>query len=464
MTRRELLAMTATGAFGAERLNRAPISHDPLKVTLPQAEPVKLSNGVTVLALEDNRLPIATVQCLVEGAGPIYSPKPGVADLTAEMLMEGAGSRSGRQITDEAARLGAQITAAANAGAETASVDGLGLTSQFAEWVELLSTVLLHPTFPADEFNAIRQRRLVDARMRLTRPATLAYDTAQRILYGSHPAAVAAPPPEALASLTPEVLAAWHRERYTPGKTVVACIGRVKPAAFVSQMEKLLGGWKSPDVNVTLPPNPQPQTARRIVLVDRPGAAQTELVIGNLTFDRRDPDFFPFTVANWIFGGNGVNVTSRLLRILRSEKGYVFTVTSALIATRFTGAFQVRAGTRTDATAETVGIVLEQLQRLCDEPIPDAELDRGKRAVVGNFALGLERPGTILNQSYLRNRYGFSRDYWERYPAKMMAVTASETQAVARKYMDPARVLVVAVGDAAKIRSGLEKFGKVEVS
>jgi predicted Zn-dependent peptidase len=111
-----------------------------------------------------------------------------------------------------------------------------------------------------------------------------------------------------------------------------------------------------------------------------------------------------------------------------------------------------------------VGIVLEQLQRLCDEPIPDAELDRGKRAVVGNFALGLERPGTILNQSYLRNRYGFSRDYWERYPAKMMAVTASETQAVARKYMDPARVLVVAVGDAAKIRSGLEKFGKVEVS
>ena len=137
----------------------------------------------------------------------------------------------------------------------------------------------------------------------------------------------------------------------------------MKPAAFVSQVEKLLGGWKAPDVNTTLPPNPLPQTARRIVLVDRPGAAQTELVIGNLIFDRRDPDLFPFAVANSLFGGN---VSSRLFRILRAEKGYVFNVVSVYTATRFPGFFQVRAGARTDATADTVSIVLEQLQRLCD--------------------------------------------------------------------------------------------------
>jgi predicted Zn-dependent peptidase len=146
------------------------------------------------------------------------------------------------------------------------------------------------------------------------------------------------------------------------------------------------------------------------------------------------------------------------------EKGYVFNVVSVYTATRIPGFFQVRAGARTDATAETVGIVLEQLQRLCDEPIPAAELDAGKRGVVGNFAMSLERPGTVLNQSYLRYRYGFSLDYWERYPVKMMSVTASETQAVAQKYMDPKRVLVVAVGDASKIRAGLEKFGKVEMA
>jgi zinc protease len=461
MTRRQLLAMTAAGAFGADGLNRAPISRDPLRVKLPQAEPVKLSNGLAVLAMEDDRLPIATVLCQVESAGPIYSPKPGVADLTLEMLVEGAGNRSGKQIADEAARLGASLTSVGQGGAETAVLEGSGLTGRFAEWMELLSAVLLHPTFPVDEFNGLRQRKVIQARLRTTQPATIAYDTAQRILYGSHPASVLFPPAGALASLTPEALAAWHRERYTPGKTVVSCIGRVKAAAFVSQVEKLLGSWKGPEVNATLPPNPQPQSARRVVLVDRPGAAQTELVIGNLIFDRRDPDLFPFAVANSLFGGS---IGSRLVRILRHDKGYVFNVTSVYTATRFTGSFEVRAGTRTDATAETVGIVLEQLKRLCDEPIPAGELDNGKRAVVGGFALNLERPATILNQSYLRYRYGFSLDYWDRYPAKMMAVTPAEAQAVAQKYMDPSRVLVVAVGDAAKIRSGLEKFGKVETA
>jgi zinc protease len=383
-----------------------------------------------------------------------------VADLTAEMLLAGAGQRSGKQISNEAARLGASLTAVSNGAAETAVIEGSGLTSRFAEWVELMSTVLLQPAFPADEFSGLRQRRMLDARLRLTRPATIASDTAQRILYGSHPAAIASPSAESLASLKADMLQSWHHERYTPAKTVVSCIGRVKPAAFQSQIEKLLGGWKAPDANVSLPPNPQPQTSRRIVIVDRPGAAQTELAIGNITFDRRDPDFFPFSVTNSVFGGG---IASRLYRILRSEKGYVFNVNSVFLATRFTGFFQVRAGTRTDATADTVAIVLDQLKRLCDEQIPAAELESAKRSVVANYAMGFERPVTILTQSYLRYRYGFSLDYWERYPARMEAITAAEAQTTAQKYMDPSRVLVVAVGDAAKIRGGLEKFGKIDI-
>jgi zinc protease len=195
------------------------------------------------------------------------------------------------------------------------------------------------------------------------------------------------------------------------------------------------------------------------VLVDRPGAAQTELAIGNVIFDRRDPDLFPFAVMNSVLGGSS---GSRLFRILRSEKGYVFNVLSVWGATRFPGFWQVRAGTRTDATADTVAIILEQLRRVCEEPIPAAELEAGKRGVVGNFALNLEQPTQMMNQSYLRYRYGFSADYWERYPARMMAVTAGEAQAVARKYVDPGRALIVAVGDAAKIRAALEKFGRVE--
>ena len=143
MNRRELLAMAATGAFAAEHLNRAPISNANLTVKLPQAEPVRLPNGITVLAVEDNRLPIALVRFQMEGAGSIYSPRPGVAELTAEMLREGAAGRSGKQIVDEAARLGTVLGTA----------KGSGLTSRVFDWIDLLTSLVLHPTFPADEFS-----------------------------------------------------------------------------------------------------------------------------------------------------------------------------------------------------------------------------------------------------------------------------------------------------------------------
>jgi predicted Zn-dependent peptidase len=459
MTRRQVLGLSAAGAFAAERLNRAPVSHETLKVKLPAAEPVNLSNGASVLAIEDNRLPIALVRFQFEGAGGIYSPRPGVAECTAEMLLEGAAGRSGKQIGEEAARLGASFNSPVTGPAEVASLDGSGLTGQFAEWVALLTGVALKPTFPSDEFNLLRQVMLSRVRMRPTQPTALAVDALQRLIYGSHPAAISTPPAAALNTLTPEMLSAWHRERYTPGKLLVACIGRVRPSAFTSQMEKLLSGWKVADVNAVLPPAPEPAAARRIVLIDRPGAAQTELAIGNLCMERRDPDYIPMTLVNGVLGSG---LGSRLFRILRDEKGYTFDPQSTFTAYRFPGFWRVRAGVRTDATADSIAIVLEQLRRICSEPIPAAELDQAKSGAVGRFALNLEQPLQVLTQSYARYRYGFSMDYWERYPAKLSAVTAAEALAVAQKYLDPARAQIVAVGDAGKIRGTLEKLGKVE--
>jgi zinc protease len=459
MTRRELLAMAASGAFAAEHLNRAPFSHENLTVKLPEAEPVKLSNGVTLLAIEDSRLPIALVRFHVEDAGAIYSPRPGVAECTAEMLTEGGGGRSGKQIADEAARLGATLTSVAPAAAEAAAVEASGLISHFSEWLDLTAAVLLHPSFPADEISTLKQRWRVRGRLRLTQPAALSYDALLRLIYGSHPAAVVFPSAESIATLTPEMLAQWHRERYTPAKTTVLCIGRVRTSSFVSRMEKLLGSWKADEAHPSPPPPPQPPSARRIVLIDRPGAAQTELAIGGLLMERRDPDYIAMAVLNGVLGGT---VSSRLVRILRDEKGYSFNSGSTYTAYRFPGFWRVNAAVRTDATADSIAIVLEQLRRLCDEPVPAGELDGAKSNAVGVFALGLEQPSQVINQSYLRYRYGFSADYWERYPAKVNSVSAAEVQAVAQKYLAVSRAQIVAVGDAARIRPALEKLGKVE--
>lgn len=460
MTRRGILAFAAGAALAADRKNRAPISRDVLKVKLPEAEPVSLSNGMTVMVLEDNRMPLAYVRAQVEGTGMIYAPHPGLAELTADLLLQGAGARSGKQLVEDAERLGASFSSQASAGAETALVDASGLTSRFNDWLGLLADVLMRPTFPADEFNILRQRIMVGLRLRRAQAASLAEDLSNLMIYGSHPAAVMYPAPEALAALKHDMVTTWYRERYAPASTVVSVIGRVRASSVRARLEELFGGWKTQAPKIALPSPPQQATQRRVFMIDRPGANQTQIFIGGLLFDRRDEGFFPMSILNSVLG---TGASSRLFRIMRGEKGYAYDIVSGFSASRFQGYWRVRAGVRADATGDAVATILGELQKLCDQPASAFEIDEAKGAVIGQYALRLEQPVQVIGYSYLRFRYGFSSDYWDRFPEKMGAVSASEIQALAQKYMNPAVAQIAVVGDAARLRADLAKFGPVEI-
>lgn len=460
MTRRGILAFAAGAALAADRKNRAPISRDVLKVKLPEAEPVSLSNGMTVMVLEDNRMPLAYVRAQVEGTGMIYAPHPGLAELTADLLLQGAGARSGKQLVEDAERLGASFSSQASAGAETALVDASGLTSRFNDWLGLLADVLMRPTFPADEFNILRQRIMVGLRLRRAQASSLAEDLSNLMIYGSHPAAVMYPAPEALAALKHDMVTTWYRERYAPASTVVSVIGRVRASSVRARLEELFGGWKTQAPKIALPSPPQQATQRRVFMIDRPGANQTQIFIGGLLFDRRDEGFFPMSILNSVLG---TGASSRLFRIMRGEKGYAYDIVSGFSASRFQGYWRVRAGVRADATGDAVATILGELQKLCDQPASAFEIDEAKGAVIGQYALRLEQPVQVIGYSYLRFRYGFSSDYWDRFPEKMGAVSASEIQALAQKYMNPAVAQIAVVGDAARLRADLAKFGPVEI-
>ena len=456
MTRRNWLAMASAGAFAAEPKNRVPISRETLVARMPDAEPLRLANGVTILAIEDRRLPIANVTFRIEGAGEIFAPRAGVAALTAAMLTEGAAGRSGKQIVEAASRAGATLSTYANLGAEIAIMDGEGLAARWPDWFELLCGVVQRPAFAADEFQQMRQRW--EAGLRMQRPAAVADRRLLQMVYGNHPAAIGFPAGEALASLTPEMLAAWHRERYTPSNTVIGCIGKVRASEFREKAESLLGSWRGPNAAPPLPPSPEAPASRRIALIDRPGAAQTEIEIGALLFDRRSPDYFPVLLLNGVLG-NGMN--SRFIRILRREKQYAFATSSTFTTGRFAGIWRGRATVRADATVDSLEIMLGQMRQMCDELLPSEELAQAKRAAAGAFALGLEAPREVISNCYLRFRYGFSTDYWERFPAKIEAVTSREIQAAAQKYLNPERLQIVLSGDVSRWRGALEKLGSV---
>jgi predicted Zn-dependent peptidase len=445
-----------------ERKNRAPVSKDILKVTLPRATEATLSNGLTVLVMENNRLPLISMQFNISGAGPIFEPAsvPGLASIAAQMLREGTRTRNSIQIAEQTSLLGAEITAAAGFGSSSTVINASGLSDNFDQWLALANDVLLNPTFPADELNRLKQRLKAQLKQQRANPSFLSNETFARAVYGSHPASVVAATNESIDAITPDMLLKWHQDRFTPQNTILGITGDVKAADVVQKLEKALAAWKKTDLKEVLPPNPKPAASKRVLLVDRPGSVQTTVALGNIAIDRRDPDYIALNVANHLLGGGPA---ARLFLNLREEKGYTYGVYSNFTALKYPGPWRAGGDVRTEVTAGAMTEFMKEFGRMRDERIPASELDEAKRAIVAGFALSLESPSELLGYAIIRKIYGFPTDYWDSYPAQIMAITADDVQRIARKYINPENLQVVAVGDVGKIRPVMEKYGPVEV-
>jgi len=445
-----------------ERKNMAPVSKDVLQVKLPMPYETTLSNGLQVLILEDHRLPLVSLQYSIAAAGAVYEPPemPGVASITAQMLREGTTTRKSLQIAQEIELLGASIGASSGFGSSAATVGASGLSDNFDKWLELAHDLLLNPTFPKEELDRLKQRLKVSLRQQRSSPGFLNNERFSRAVYGSHPSSVVSATEASIDAITPEILAKWHRERWTPQNSILGIAGDVKPSEVVPKLEKLLAAWKKTELKEVLPPNPVPPAEKKVWLVNRPNSVQTSISIGNLAIDRRHADYVPLVVANHVIGGGP---TGRLFINLREEKGYTYGAGSSFSALKWPGPWRASADVRTEVTEGAMTEFINEINRLRDQLIPEKDLDEAKRAIVASFALSLEDPDQLLNYHIIRKIYGFPADYWDTYPAKIMAVTPAEAQRVAQKYIDPANLQIVAVGDVAKIRPIMEKYGPVEV-
>jgi zinc protease len=445
-----------------ERLNRAPVSKEVLSVKLPRPVEAVLPNGINVMILEDHRSPLVTVQFDIDGAGPLYEPasQPGLAGTTARMLDQGTKTRSSKEIAEQIDSLGAKLSASAGFGSGSTVLSASGLSDTFDKWFALATDVLLHPSFPADELTQYRARAKPALLQQRARPDFLANQTLNRALYGTYPAAVVTATPESLDSMTPAILAEWHDQHYAPQNTVLAITGDVNATTLIPKLQQWLAEWQRSKATVNFTPGPPPATKNKVYLVDRPGSVQTTLLMGNLAIDRSNPDYPALVVLNEVLGAGSA---SRLFLNLREEKGYTYGVYSNLIARKYAGPWTAGGDLRTEVTDGAMTEFLRELNRIRDEKVPEDELDAAKRSVVARFALSLESPQQLIGYALTRKEYKFSADYWDKYPAQIAAIKAEDVQRVARKYIDPGTMQVVAVGDASKIKSVMEKYGHVEI-
>jgi zinc protease len=452
----------ATPLSKVERLNRAPVSKDVLKVTLPRPVETVLPNGVHIMILEDHRFPLVTVQFDIDGSGALYEPAnmPGLAGATARLLDQGTKTRTSQQIAEQIDSLGASLSASAPFGSGSTVVTASGLSDTFEKWFALTTDVLLHPTFPADELAQYQSRAKPALMQQRSQPNFLANQAMSRALYGAYPASVVTPTPESLDALTPAILTDWHDKQYAPQNTILAVSGDVHATTLIPELRMWLAEWQRSKASVHFAPAPPAATTSKVYLVDRPGSVQTTLLMGNLAIDRTSPDYPALVVLNEVLGASAA---SRLFLNLREEHGYTYGVYSNVVARKYAGPWTAGGDMRTEVTEGAMTEFLRELNRIRDEKVPEAELDPARRSVVARFALSLESPQQLIGYAITRKAYNFPADYWDKYPAQITAITAEDVQRVAKKYINPATMLVVAVGDASKIKTILEKYGPVEM-
>jgi predicted Zn-dependent peptidase len=240
---------------------------------------------------------------------------------------------------------------------------------------------------------------------------------------------------------------------------VIAFAGDITLADARKLVETKLGAWKKAGTPKPTVQNPPPLAPPKVFLVARPASVQTNLIVGTQSLTRTDADYVPLTVANRVLGG----AMGRLFRHLREEKGYTYGVGSGFSATTHTGSWQASTAVRTDVTDPALTDLLGDIAAMRDVPVPADELMDAKRAIVAGFALSLQTPEQVLNYYMDSWTYGLPKDYWDTYPALIMAVPPEQVQAVAKKYWDASRLNIVAVGDATKIKEALARKGRLEV-
>ncbi|HSK09806.1 MAG TPA: pitrilysin family protein, partial [Vicinamibacterales bacterium] len=324
----------------------------------------------------------------------------------------------------------------------------------------LATDILSNPSFPEQELARLKTRQRASLVQARTAPSLLARERFARVIYGDHPAGRVIASPESIDKISRDALVEFHRTRYIPDGAIVGIVGDITMAEARKKVEAALGGWKPAGSTPGPVTDPPPLGGPKVYLVDRPNSVQTSLAIGTQAINRVDPDYDVVSLLNGVIGGGP---TGRLFLNLREDKGWTYGAYGSLSAPRYRGDWSASTEIRGDVTEAAVGEVLAEIERLRSEPVPSQELMDKKRSLVAGFALSLESPSAVLSNYITSRRYGLPADYWDKYPERVMAVSAAQLQAAAKKYLAPERIQIVAVGDEKKIGEGLRKFGTVEV-
>jgi zinc protease len=424
-------------------------------VTFPPYEIRKLANGLQVVLVSQNEQPAISVRMIIR-AGAAQDPKDkyGVAMLTATLLDQGAGKRTAEQIADTIDFIGGAL--GTGAGNDLSFVNAIVMKDSYEVALELMADVVQRPTFAAEEVERQRQQALSALKVSAEDPGAVAGQVIDRLIYGFHPYGLpGAGTAQSLASLTRADFVDFHRAYFVPNNALIAVVGDIDPNEAMKGLEKYFAAWKPGQVPVTTVTEP-PDATKRVIVIDKKDAVQTEIRVGHIAIPRKHSDFEAIDQTVKILGGEGAN---RLQQVLRSKKQLTYGASADLDAFKMAGAVIAETNTQTPNTAEALRVVVDEFSRLQRERVFDDELDGAQDYMVGHFPLTLEVPDAIATQVLNQLFYELPVDELPKYRERVLRVTPDEIQRVARWFIRPAQLSIVLVGNADAFVKDLKGVG-----
>ena len=414
-----------------------------------------LPSGLQLLLVHKPNLPVFDLQLIARG-GALLDPleKTGRASLAAEVLDEGTASYSALDLSAQLEQLGAELAVYAS---WDATFIGLhALTPQLPKLLDLLAEVTLQPTFPPEEFTRKREERVHALLQERDDPRTVAGKALQRAVFGNaHPFGwPIGGTTTTIESLEHTDVTAYYNVGFSPRTACFVLAGDIETDVGARLLADRFGYWQNaPAAQPSLPP--APGRTRTIHLVDRPDAAQSEVRIGHVGVPRGAPDYFALLVLNTILGGS---FKSRLNMRLREEKGFTYGASSAFTFRRAAGIFSGGAAVFTDATAESVSICVEEIERIREDDVSAEELDRARNYLSIGFARRFETTSDLVTQLAEIALYDLPDDYLHTFAERIGAVTIEDVRRVAEQYLRPAELSIVVVGKGADVRKPLSEL------
>jgi zinc protease len=424
-------------------------------VSFPPFQLKTLSNGLQVLVISQHEEPAVSFRLIIR-AGMAQDPasKPGVASLMSSLLDQGTTTKSSEDIANTVESAGGIL--GTGAGTELTNVSAGVVRDRFDLLMDLASDIAQHPAFDPAEIARQLQNAVSGMQVSYDDPESIANAVFDRVVYGSHPyGRPGNGTPDSLPRLTREDLVAFHKTWFAPNNALLAIVGDVTAEEAFASAERAFGGWARHDVPVVTPTDPPPPS-RRVIVIDKPGAVQTEIRVGHLAVARTSADYLPLDLAMRILGGEGAN---RLFGVLRTDRGLTYGASAEMQAFKQSGAFVATTNTRSSATGQVLRLMVDEFARLQRDRVDPLELHGVQDYVSGSFPLSIETPSAIAMQVLNLLFYGLDLKDLELRRDRVNAVTTDDILRVAREYLHPDRLTIVLVGDASAFVDQLKPAG-----